>query len=153
MAGLPGETAEEVAQTLAMLGEYAPRVYEAVTEIFRLERGTRIFAEPESYDINIAEGERAFDNAISFDNRSGVTQEEAARLVDDRLYPYYRDQSDLLYRSKSTFALKHKDDFPTPSRFRASARFRIGSQLVEERCEVETRGGGILRLARELPPA
>jgi anaerobic magnesium-protoporphyrin IX monomethyl ester cyclase len=145
MAALPGETRQDFEQTLALIEHYAPRVHETGTEVFRLERGTRIFQSPERYQIKIHDAGKSFDNSIPFENPQGLGQQEAMRLLNERLYGFYRDRPDLIYRARSNVGLRHKDDFALPSHFRARCRLRLGALDFDEQVMVATRGGGILQ--------
>jgi len=143
MAGLPSESRAELEQTLALIEHYAPLIHESGTEIFRLERGTRIFKDPESYQIQIEDAGKSFDNSIPFENLTGLSQSEARLALDDRLYSFFRERDDLIYMQKSTFALRHKDDFAEPSRYRARCHLRLGATVFQDEVTVSTRGGGI----------
>jgi radical SAM superfamily enzyme YgiQ (UPF0313 family) len=144
MAALPSETRADFEQTLELIEHYAPRVHETGTEVFRLERGTRIFQSPHSYQIEIRDAGKSFDNSIPFENLHGLGQSEAMTLLNERLYGFYQGRDDLIYRAKSNVGLRHKDDFATPSRFRARCRLRLGSVDFDEQVTVSTGGGGIL---------
>ncbi|MBI4702552.1 MAG: radical SAM protein, partial [Deltaproteobacteria bacterium] len=145
MAGLPGESREDLDLTLALVDRYAPAVHESYTEIFRLEPGTRIHRSPHSFGIEPRPTDRGFDNCVPFENRGGLSQAEAMAIIEERLYAFYRDREELIYRSRSHFGMKHKHDFAAPSRFRARFRVELGGRVFADEVTVETRGGGILR--------
>ena len=145
MAGLPGETEDDLMQTIDFIKEHAAGIHESYTEVFRLEQHTRIHSEPAKYGIKLVHSHATFDSAIPFENLHGVTAERAMEMVDRELYSFYASGTDLIYRRKSHFSLKHKDDFAAPSRFKATFRLAHGLGTFEDEIEVSTTGGGILR--------
>lgn len=145
MAGLPGETEQDLQETIRLLGEYIPRVHDSFTEIFRLERDTRIHRDPARYGIEIRSGGRVFDSSIPFDNPGGLSQEQALEIVNRELYGFYDGRGDLIYRHRSLLALKQRGSFAEPSVFRGGFNATVAAKSYEDSVEVSTTGGGILQ--------
>lgn len=152
MAGLPGETEAELRQTIDLVKEYIPRVYESFTEIFRLEKGTRIFLDPGRYGITISDEKKIFDNAIPFSNNEGISTGDALRIINDELYSYYKKKG-LLYAGKSFANLKLKDAYEEASEFTAGFSIKYNSGVFEDSIRVSTHGGGILKILQRGDPA
>lgn len=144
MAGLPGETARDLEMTFEMIRQYAPKVHDSFTEIFRLERGTRIHRDPGRYGIALGPTRRIFDNAIDFENPAGLSSREAMAMVNEELYGFYAGRDDLIYRLKSMHSLEHRRDFDTPSVFKGRFDAGCGGVAFSDSVEVSTTGGGIL---------
>lgn len=143
MAGLPREKRKDLEKTLDTLEHYAPKIHESYAEIFRLERSTRIFENPAFYGIQIHPGNKVFNNAISFSNLEGISSNEAMAMVDERLYPFFLNRNDIIFRSKSCFSLNHKDDFSSESQFKARFQLDFGEERFDDEVTVSTTGGGI----------
>ncbi len=145
MAGLPGETREDLAKTIRLVKEYAPRIHESYTEIFRLERNTSIYGDPAKYGIELIPNDRVFDTSIPFINLNGMDQQEALAMVNAELYGFYDRTDDLIYAMRSHNSLKQKDRFSESSVFKASFKLEHGEDVFIDEVTVSTRGGGILK--------
>lgn len=148
MAGLPGETETELRQTIDLVKEYIPHVYDSFTEIFRLEKGTRIFLDPDRYGITISDEKKIFDNAIPFSNNEGIGTGDALTLINDELYSYYKKKG-LLYAGKSFAGLKLKDEYEEASEFTATFSIKYNNEFFKDSIRVSTHGGGILKTSQD----
>lgn len=144
MAGLPGETDADLKKTIHIIKEFIPGIHESYTEIFRLEKNTRIYQEPEKYGIDLVSDTKVFDNAIPFNNRFGLDRNDALKIINQELYPFYFKHNNLIYRRKSIFSLKHKNDFTQESIFHAAINLAQGTVTYQDEVTVSTRGGGLL---------
>jgi anaerobic magnesium-protoporphyrin IX monomethyl ester cyclase len=144
MAGLPGETLVDLQKTIEIVRKFIPHVYESWTEVFRLERDTRIYRDPAHFEVSIAREKRIFDNAICFKNNKGISTDEALQAINHSLYSFYNGRNDLIYATKSQAGFKAKDSFVNASIFSAKFSVKYKDQIFNDCVRISTRGGGIL---------
>ena len=80
--GFPGETKEELLETIEFLEENDKNIDLVSTSIFGLQKGTLIFKNPRDFGITkIMEEERTIlDPKISYEVNEGLTQKDAEKL-------------------------------------------------------------------------
>jgi len=150
MAGLPGETKEELEKTIKLIQEYMPILYESYTEIFRLEKHTKIYYDPEKYGIIKQNSQRIFDNAIPFKNINGLSTEEAAEILDKSINLFFKEnEKTILYLGKDQSSIKAKDSFKNPSVFKAAFSARLPEGEFNDEITVSTTGGRILHIEKQ----
>lgn len=145
MAALPGEKAEDLDKTLKLIEKFSGKLHESYTEIFRLEKDTRIFSDPEHYGLELIPCKKVFNNAIPFKNKNGLSPKEAIDILNKKIYSYYIENNNLLFRRKSHFGMKHKADFSEPSIFKADFSINIKDQIFTDSITVTTTGGDIFK--------
>ncbi len=79
--GFPSETKEEFLETVRFLRDNSEYIDLVSTSIFGLQKGSRVYENPDKYGIKIHEiGRTVLEPRVTYDVKSGLSQEDATKL-------------------------------------------------------------------------
>lgn len=148
MIGIPGETKEEAMTTINYVIENADKFSELMAEVFRMEKDTHLYNNPEKYGIVIDKKKpKRFDNCISFTNTPDALQTmDAYKLVNETIYSYFENKPNLIVKNKSINQAKMAGTFAEPSLFTASCESLFGKYDKRVSVKLRSTGGEILEI-------